>query len=295
MSIVKVDDLHFSYGKIEVLRGINFDIDGFKMVGIIGANGCGKTTLLKNISGYLKPYRGNVYIAGKNVSSMNSREKARLIGYVPQDMYSDFEFSCIDIVMMGRIPYLRRFQKETENDLRIVRESMMLTDTWNLRDRYLNELSGGQRQRVYIARALAQQPKILLLDEPVSHLDVKYQIELLSILKQLTAKGIIVFAVLHDINLSSQFCDLILLMKDGEIASIGTPNEVITAENIKMVFSVDADVIRNPITDTPLIVISKRQGDDLKIVQSIYDSRNPFWCRKNYNYIRDYWLSVKKI
>ncbi|KAA5806326.1 ABC transporter ATP-binding protein [Thermoanaerobacterium thermosaccharolyticum] len=266
MSIVKVEDLHFSYGKIEVLRGINFDIDGFKMVGIIGANGCGKTTLLKNISGYLKPYRGNVYIAGKNVSSMNSREKARLIGYVPQDMYSDFEFSCIDIVMMGRIPYLRRFQKETENDLRIVRESMMLTDTWNLRDRYINELSGGQRQRVYIARALAQQPKILLLDEPVSHLDVKYQIDILSMLKQLTAKNILIFSVLHDINLSSQFCDVILLLDSGKIISKGTPDEVLTVENIKRAFSIDADVFKNPVSDTPYIILSKKRGEDQRVV-----------------------------
>lgn len=254
MSIVKVEDLHFSYGKNKVLSGINFDIDGFKMVGIIGANGSGKTTLLKNISGYLKPHRGSVYIAGKNVSGMNSREKARYIGYVPQDMYSDFEFSCIDIVMMGRTPYLRRFQRETENDLSIVKESMILTDTWDLRDRYINELSGGQRQRVYIARALAQQPKILLLDEPVSHLDIKYQIDILSMLKQLTSKNILVFAVLHDINLTSQFCDIILMMDSGKIISKGTPDEVLTVENIKKVFSIDADVYRNPVSDTPYVI-----------------------------------------
>ncbi|MDI3478168.1 MAG: cobalamin transport system ATP-binding protein [Thermoanaerobacterium sp.] len=266
MSIVNVEDLHFSYGKIQALKGVNFKIEDYKMVGILGSNGSGKTTLLKNLSGYLKPSKGNVSIAGKSTYSMKSKDKAMLIGYVPQDVYSDFEFTSYDVVMMGRTPYLRRFQRESKKDISIVKEAMILTNTWDLKDRYINELSGGQRQRVYIARALAQEPKILLLDEPISHLDVKYQIEVLSILKQLTTKDILVFAVLHDINLSSQFCDFILLMKDGEIISMGTPNEVLTAENIKMAFSVDADIIRNPITDTPLIVLSKKQGDDLKIV-----------------------------
>lgn len=266
MSIVNVEDLHFSYGKIQALKGVNFKIEDYKMVGILGSNGSGKTTLLKNLSGYLKPSKGNVSIAGKSIYSMKSKDKAMLIGYVPQDVYSDFEFTSYDVVMMGRTPYLRRFQRESKKDISIVKEAMILTNTWDLKDRYINELSGGQRQRVYIARALAQEPKILLLDEPISHLDVKYQIEVLSILKQLTTKDILVFAVLHDINLSSQFCDFILLMKDGEIISMGTPNEVLTAENIKMAFSVDADIIRNPITDTPLIVLSKKQGDDLKIV-----------------------------
>ena len=263
MTIVNVDDLYYSYGNIQALKGVNFKIDGYKMVGILGSNGSGKTTLLKNISGYLKPSKGNVFIMGRSIYKMRAKDRAMLIGYVPQDMYFDFEFTSYDVVMMGRTPYLRRFQRETEKDVISVREAMILTNTWDLKDRYVNELSGGQRQRVYIARALAQEPKILLLDEPISHLDVKYQIEVLSILKQLTAKEILVFAVLHDINLSSQFCDLILLMKDGEIISIGTPNEVITEENMKMAFSVDADVIRNPIIDTPLIVISKRQGDGL--------------------------------
>jgi len=266
MTIVNVEDLHYSYGNIQALKGVNFKIDGYEMVGILGSNGSGKTTLLKNISGYLKPSRGNVFMMDKSVHKMRSKDRARIIGYVPQDMYFDFEFTSYDVVMMGRTPYLRRFQRETEKDVSIVKEAMILTNTWDLKDRYVNELSGGQRQRVYIARALAQEPKILLLDEPISHLDVKYQVEVLSILKRLTAKGILVFSVLHDINLSSQFCDFILLMKDGEIISMGTPNEVITVENIKMVFSVDAHVIRNPITDTPLIVISKRQGDGLKIV-----------------------------
>lgn len=254
MTILKIENLHFSYGKKEVLKGINFSVDNNIVVGIIGANGCGKSTLLKNISGYLKPNFGNVFIKDKNIRELSIKNRARYISYVPQEMPFNFEFNSFDIVMMGRIPFLKRFQSETEKDKDIVKNAMEITDTWKFRNLSINSLSGGERQRVYIARALAQEPSILLMDEPVSHLDIKYQIEILSLVKNLSSKGILVIAVLHDINLASQFCNKILIMKDGNIMDYGSPNKVITPKNIKSAFAIDVKLFKAPNANAPYIV-----------------------------------------
>lgn len=266
MSIIKVDKLHFAYGKKEVLKGIGFSIDKSEFVGIIGANGCGKSTLLKNISGYLTPVSGKIFICGKDINRFNTKEKARYIGYVPQDIIYDFDFSCYDIVMMGRFPYLKRFQQEKKIDRDIVRECMEITNTWQFKDTSIRELSGGERQRVYIARALAQKPQILLMDEPVSHLDIKYQIEILSLLKELSEKGILVIAVLHDINLTSQFCDEIFMMKDGKIMASGLPRYVLTHSNIQIAFSIDVELLENPMSNIPYVIPSLKRKGQLKVV-----------------------------
>jgi iron complex transport system ATP-binding protein len=266
MYILEIKDLYFSYGNRQVLRGINLKVDKSKMIGIIGANGSGKTTLLKNISGYLKPEKGSVLIFGKNIKGLSVKERAKLIGYVPQDIIYDFDFTCYDIVMMGRIPYLRRFQTEGKEDREIVKEAMEMTNTWQFKDKLVKELSGGERQRVYIARALAQRPRILLMDEPVSHLDIKYQIEILSIAKELSSKGILVISVLHDINLASQFCDEIILIREGTIMAQGKPKEVITFENIKLGFSIDVQIFEDPFTRTPYVIPSLNGKEKLKVV-----------------------------
>lgn len=266
MSILEVKDLYFSYGQKRVLKGINLKVDKSEMIGIIGANGSGKTTLLRNISGYLKPDKGSVLIFGKNIRSLSVKERAKLIGYVPQDIIYDFEFTCYDIVMMGRIPYLRRFQSEGKEDKEIVREAMEMTNTWQFKDKPVRELSGGERQRVYIARTLAQRPKILLMDEPVSHLDIKYQIEVLSIAKELSSNGILVISVLHDVNLASQFCDEIVIMREGTIMAKGEPRKVLTFENIKLAFSIDVQIFEDPITRTPYIIPSLNGKEKLKVV-----------------------------
>lgn len=254
MPILQVDKLYFSYRKSDVLKGIDFTINENIMLGIIGGNGSGKTTLLKNISGYLRPKSGNVFIRRKNIKDFSIKEKARHIAYVPQEMPYDFEFSCYDIVMMGRMPFLKRFQSESIEDKNIAKESMEITNTWRFKDKNINELSGGERQRVYIARALAQKPKILLMDEPVSHLDIKYQIEILSLVNSLSAKGILVITVLHDINLASQFCDEIFIMKEGKIMASGDPEKVLTPDNIKSAFSIEVELLDNPITHSPYVI-----------------------------------------
>lgn len=266
MTILQVEKLHFSYGKNKVLKGIDFSIDESMMVGIIGGNGSGKSTLLKNISGYLKPQSGNVIIQNRNIKDFPIKEKARYIAYVPQEMPYDFNFSCYDIVMMGRMPFLRRFQQEGKEDKNIVRESMEITNTWKFKDKNINELSGGERQRVYIARALAQKPSILLMDEPVSHLDIKYQIEILSLAKELSSKGILVITVLHDINLTSQFCDEIFIMKKGQIMDSGSPEKVLKPDNIKSAFSINVELLNNPNTQIPYVIPILNKIKQFKVV-----------------------------
>lgn len=270
MPHLEIKDLYFNYDDRPILQGLNFTINKAQLTAIIGANGCGKTTLLKNISGYLKPARGQVFIIPKeedpgkpphalkqfrqDVQKLNITTRARNISYVSQELYDEFSFTCFDLVMMGRTPYLKRFQHESVTDQQIARKAMELTGTWPLKDRLITQLSGGEKQRVYIARSLAQQPQILLLDEPLSHLDLKYQMEILALLKNLASKGILILAVLHDINLASQFADEIIIMKEGRIISRGKPAEIIGQKQIQSAFALDVEVLVNPRTKTPYII-----------------------------------------
>lgn len=254
MPLLEVKNLSFAYGKELVLEGIDFTIQKLGLIGIIGPNGSGKSTLLKNISGHYLPCCGGVKVFDKNVSSMSIQDRAKIIGYVPQEIPYEFEFSGYDIVMMGRTPYLRRFQRETIKDISIVREAMNQTNTWNIRHRPISQLSGGERQRVYISRSLAQLPKIMLLDEPISHLDINYQLEILKLLKELTTQGILVLTVLHDINLASLFCDEIILLKEGNLIAKGSIGETLNKRYIKEAFNVSIEVLKSPSTQLPYIV-----------------------------------------
>lgn len=254
MPLLEVRDLSFAYGKEPVLEQVDFTIDKLGMIGIIGPNGSGKSTLLKNISGHYTPCSGGVKVFDKNVSGMSIKERARLIGYVPQEIPHEFEFSGYDIVMMGRTPYLRRFQRETIKDIDIVRDAMKQTNTWEIRQRPISQLSGGERQRVYISRSLAQLPRVMLLDEPISHLDIKYQLEILKLLKELTLQGILVLTVLHDINLASLFCDEIILLKEGKLIAKGSIGETLNKTFIKEAFNVSIEVLHSPRTQLPYIV-----------------------------------------
>jgi iron complex transport system ATP-binding protein len=244
MDAISVKNLSFSYSDKPVLHDINLKIGRGSFTALLGPNGCGKTTLIKNISGYLKPQSGDVMVLDKPIRKLDIKERAKLVGYIPQNTSSEFNFTSYDIVMMGRFPYLKPLQREGNADREIVRESMRLTDTWHLKDRLLSELSGGERQRVLIARALAQKPSILLMDEPVSHLDIKYQLEIISLIDNLCSTlDITAVAVLHDINLAAMYCNEVILMRDGMVVSTGRPSSVLTEANIEKVFNVEVDVI----------------------------------------------------
>ncbi|MDQ2086978.1 ABC transporter ATP-binding protein [Herbivorax sp. ANBcel31] len=255
-SMINIKGLHWSYGNEKVLDDIDIDFSKNNIYGIIGPNGSGKTTLLKNITRSLMPKNKSIYLFEKDIIAFSNRELAKIISYVPQNTSLEFEFSVMDIVLMGRTPYLKRLQSESFNDIEIAENSMKMTNTWKLRNKNIGNISGGERQRVIIARALSQQSEIMLLDEPVSQLDIHHQVEILNILKSLKLeKKVTVIMSLHDLNLASQYCDKLILMDEGKIVKKGFPKEVIKRENIEKVYGIKVDIIKNPINEKPHIIL----------------------------------------
>lgn len=255
MVILTVDGIDCYYGSVKVLENVCFSVKERDFIGILGPNGSGKTTLLRSISRTLKPHRGVIFLNDVDIYALKSVEVAKQMAVVPQDNVITFNFTALDVVLMGRNPHLSRFQMESEKDIAIAKRAMGLTNTWHLAERPINELSGGERQRVIIARALAQKPKVLLLDEPTVHLDINNQLEIMDLLKELCIKkGIIVLAVFHDFNLAARYCNSAILLKDGKIVSAGNLDAVLTSENIRSVFQVDAVVKRHPITNSLYII-----------------------------------------
>ncbi|MEM3881652.1 MAG: ABC transporter ATP-binding protein, partial [Candidatus Bathyarchaeia archaeon] len=251
MVVLNVDGIECRYGSVKVLENVSFSVKEGDFVGILGPNGSGKTTLLKSISRTLKPYRGTILLNEADIYSLKSVDVARQLAVVPQDSSIGFNFAALDVVLMGRNPHLSRFQMESSKDLAIAKKAMLLTNTWQFAERPINELSGGERQRVIIARALAQEPKILLLDEPLTHLDIINQLEIMDLVKSLCVnEKLIVLAVFHDLNLAARYCTSAIMLKKGKIFAAGSLDEVLTSENIKSVFDVDAIVKRHLVTNS---------------------------------------------
>jgi len=249
--MLKIKNIDCYYGNIEILKRINLSADIGEFIGIIGPNGSGKTTLLKCISRVLKPKVGSVILDGNDIYGMKALELAKKLSVVSQDTKIDFEFNALEIVLMGRTPHLGRFELESGKDLKIAKNAMEVTNTLSLVDRPITEISGGERQRVIIARALAQEPKILLLDEPTSNLDINYRLEILDLIKRLTIEqGLIAIMAIHDLNMAANYCDYMTLLHRGEIISKGGPKEVLTAENIRRAYRIDAIVKRHPMTNS---------------------------------------------
>lgn len=255
MAVLTVDGIDCYYGSVKVLENMRFSVKERDFVGVLGPNGSGKTTLLRSISRILKPHKGVILLNDVDVYTLKSAEVAKQMAVVPQDNVIAFNFTALDVVLMGRNPHLSRFQMESQKDIAIAKSAMELTNTWHLAERPVNELSGGERQRVIIARALNQEPKILLLDEPTVHLDINNQLEIMNLLKELCIKkGLIVLAVFHDFNLAARYCDSAILLKDGKIVSLGNLDAVLTSENIRKVFQVDAVVRRHPVSNSLYII-----------------------------------------
>lgn len=253
--IISINNLHFKYNKKNILNDIDVDIYKGTFLSIIGPNGSGKTTFLKNIVNILSPSKGSIDIYNKNIKTFKYKELAKKLAVVHQNTNISFNFSVKDIVMMGRFPYLNRFQSESKADYDIVEKAMKDTGIYELKDRKAENISGGEMQRVMIARALVQEPEILILDEPTSSLDLKYQVGILDICKRLNkGKNLTVVCILHDINLASRYSDSIILLKNGEIHSIDTPDKVVTSKNIKEVYDIDVDIKKIDNTNIPFIV-----------------------------------------
>jgi iron complex transport system ATP-binding protein len=253
--LLNVDGVECRYGSIKVLEDVNLRVEGGDFVGILGPNGSGKTTLLKSISRILKPHKGTILLNEADIYSLKSVDVAKQMAVVPQDTSIGFNFAALDIVLMGRNPHMKRFQMESETDIAVARKVMNLTNIWHLAERPINELSGGEKQRVIIARALAQEPKILLLDEPLTHLDIINQLEIMDLVKELCVKEkLIVLAVFHDFNLAARYCNSAMMLKNNRVFAAGSLTDVLTSENIKNVFHVDAIVKKHLVTNSIFVI-----------------------------------------
>ena len=256
MSIISAENINFSYASKPVMERVSFTIDEAQIVAIIGPNGSGKTTLLKIINGTLFPNTGQMLIDGKDTNRWSRKDIAQKVAIVPQETAVIFPFYAEEIVLMGRFPHLSNYSFEDKKDYRIVHEAMEKTDTLAFASRRFDELSAGERQRVLIARALAQEPKVLLLDESTVFLDLKHQAQFLALLRQLNmAQQLTVIFVTHDINLAAQHADRIILLYSGKIYAIGKPAEVITAANLKEVYDVDSLIDQNPQSGLPRMTL----------------------------------------
>ncbi|HHY32758.1 MAG TPA: heme ABC transporter ATP-binding protein [Firmicutes bacterium] len=244
------------YGIITALDGVSLSVSGGEFLGVLGPNGSGKTTLLRAMAGAVRPVSGVVTLDGTDIRRMSARAVARRLAVVPQNGQLPFSFTVRDMVLMGRWPHLRRFSGETWRDLEVAARAMEATRVAHLAARPITELSYGERQRVMVARALAQEPQILLLDEPTSHLDPRHQVEIMDLVWSLSRReGLGVAAVLHDVNLAAQYCDRIVMLKDGRLAASGTPGEVVTPEAIEEVYGVRSCVAPHPVTGRPQVAL----------------------------------------
>jgi iron complex transport system ATP-binding protein len=234
---LKLKDLKFSYNSHPFLEDITLKVDSGEILGLLGPNGSGKTTMLKCINKILNPDKGEVFINNRNLKSIGLREMATFLSYVPQSTHSSFALTVFEMVLLGRRPYVR--WKVSEYDEEIVFKMLKLVKLDSLAFRIFSELSGGEKQKVLLARALCQEPKILLLDEPTSNLDLKHQFEILKLIEGLVRdKGLSVVMAIHDLNLALRFSDKIALLKEGRIYAAGDVNRILNEENIKKVFGV---------------------------------------------------------
>lgn len=255
MAIINIEKLNYSYGKKEVLKELSLDIDENKLTGIIGPNGCGKSTLAKNIIKYINGKFESFKIMDTDIRELTHKKIAQLISYIPQKSIIIPNISVFDYVLLGRFPLLKNsWDNYSEQDYEIVEKNINLLNIRELKDRNIETLSGGELQKALLARALAQEAKILLLDEPTSALDLNNAVEFMKILKNISIKkNISVIIIIHDLNLASLFCDSLIILKDGRFIEKGSPKEVINEANIKSVYNLDCKVFYNE-NDKPYII-----------------------------------------
>jgi iron complex transport system ATP-binding protein len=254
---LRVENLSFQYTVRPVLQHISFEVQAGEFLSLIGPNGSGKTTLLRLIARLHTPSSGCVLLDGRPLSGYSHTEIARRIAYVPQEHPTAFPFTVMEVVLMGRSPHLHGVGFERPEDIAIAREMMDLTDIDHLANHPVTALSGGERQRAYLARALAQEASILLLDEPNTHLDIAHQLSIFTIIKHLISrKGLTVVSVSHDLNLTAIYSDRVLMLHRGEVAAHGTPDEVLTSQLISSIFETQVLVDRHPWNNVPRITVT---------------------------------------
>jgi iron complex transport system ATP-binding protein len=259
---ITVEDCSLSFGDLEVLDTVSLSIEPGEFVGFVGPNGAGKTTLLRAISGALEPDSGTVAIGGDDIHELSSRAASRLVSVVPQDTTLSFSFPIRDVVEMGRHPHRSRFSSPTLEDRAAVERALERTRTTELADRPIDEVSGGQRQRVVLARSIAQETPVMLLDEPTGSLDVNHQIETLELVRELVDEGRTVCAAIHDLDLAARYCDRLVMLADGDIYRNGPPSDVLTGDSLGDVFDATATVTTHPLTGSETVTAFPRSGPD---------------------------------
>ena len=250
-------NLSVSVPKRRIVEGANIHVDEGEFVGLLGPNGSGKSTLLKTVYRTMKKESGTVMIDNRDVDSLSLKESALMLSVVTQHNYFNFDFKVEEVVMMGRTPHKRSMEMDNDEDRRIVRDALEKVNMYEMRDRSFSSLSGGEQQRIILARALAQETPCLILDEPTNHLDVKYQLEVLDIVKEL---GCTTLCALHDLNLAAEYCDRIYILLDGRVVAEGPPEDIITESLIERVYGVKSSVEINPHTGLLNVVYYPRHS-----------------------------------
>ena len=255
MDFLKVENIESGYIDKPVIKGVSFSVKKAEFIGIIGPNGGGKTTLLKTLSHIIIPFKGSVYLEEKNIHSLSAAALAKKLAMVGQGFVSIFSFTVEEIVLMGRSPYIGFLGHERKKDIEKANHALERTGLISLKKRPIDELSAGERQRVLIARALAQEPKLLLLDEPTAHLDIGYQTDILDLIKSLQQdNGLTILCVLHDLNLASQYCDKLILLDKGGIVDFDTPKNILKYDVLEKIFNATCVVDEKILGGRPIVV-----------------------------------------
>lgn len=250
-------ELSCGYNHTLILQNVSFAVQNHEIFGVIGPNGSGKTTLLRALTKVIKPKRGKVLWDGKEISELSLKDLARKVAVVSQGAYYEPHVTIEDFILFGRIPHRKRFQFfENTRDLALAEKAMEQTGILHLRNRIMKNLSGGERQLAFIARALCQEPRFLLLDEPTAHLDITHQVEILDLIRRLNRLSSIgVMVVLHDLNFASEYCDQLVLLQQGEVYRAGRPEDVLTYQIIEKVYQTTVVVSRNPLSSKPYVLV----------------------------------------
>lgn len=262
--VIEVSNLNFKINDNHILKNIDLNVDEGEFIGLIGPNGAGKTTLLKSLNGINK-CDGTINLHGKNIETLNDKEIALKVGLMHQNTTVTFPFPAEEIVLMGRYPHLKRTQSVSSKDRDIAKKHMEFTDTYKLKHKPINQMSGGERQRVLFAKVLTQETDIILLDEPTASLDITHEEQIFKFSKELSQKGKTVIAAVHDLKIAAKYCTRLVLMSEGRISSIGTPQEVLTADNLKEAYKVNAVVYDNPFSNLIDFYIYEKKQDKKKI------------------------------
>ena len=255
MNCIRTKDLNISYGNLDIVKDLNLEIPKGKITTIIGANGCGKSTILKTLARIIKPKSGSIYINDKELNSQDSKELAKAMAVLPQSPQAPSGLTVEELISYGRFPHQKGFGKLKDEDKDIINWALEKTRILEFRDRPIEALSGGQRQRAWIAMALAQETDILLLDEPTTYLDLAHQLEVLKLLEELNKKeGRTIVMVIHELNNAARFADHMIGVKKGKIVCQGTAHEVMTKENLREIFNIDAEIVNEPKSGKPVCI-----------------------------------------